>query len=345
MPAEDINRIYEELTARYNPISTSTIKSVLKGKLKVKPGKVTFGTDTDSTPSMGEAEDAFKKYNCAIFTAFRGVYTLDENHERNKRLKADMEACGMKFRPVDGCYREADWEYICKEYCFFVYDADRNQSRQFFENVYLLSAKYDQDSFLYKRAGINRTAFLVATTEAGRKDLHGNIKFAGQLYTDVHDVVAWTACSDGKIAFQLKGMILIGTSNKKIKIGEGNIFDIKGYDPDGIVVIRDNKHNDLKEACHNYKGNIPLVERYFMKENQTEAEVHEKIIRALKVLKDKKCKRIGFHCSASINGSYLEGAKVAYETIQQWATRNDKFLNLMVVVDIYGDYSKVLNYK
>lgn len=343
--AENLNRIYEELTARYNPISTSTIKSVLKGKLKVKSGKVTFGTDTDSTPSMGEAEDAFKKYNCAIFTAFRGGYTLAENLERNARLKADMEARGLSFRPVDGCYREADWEYTCKEYCFFVYDVDGRQSRQFFEKIYSLSAKYDQDSFLYKRAGINRTAFLVATTEAGRKDLHGNIKFAGELYTDVHDVVAWTACSDGKIAFQLKGMILIGTSNKKIKIGEGNIFDIKGYDPDGIVVIRDNKHNDLKEACHNYKGNMPLVERYFMKENQTEAEVHEKIIRALKVLKDKKCKRIGFHCSASINGSYLEGAKVAYETIQQWAKRNDKFLSLIVVVDIYGDYSKVLNDK
>lgn len=73
--------------------------------------------------------------------------------------------------------------------------------------------------------------------------------------------------------------------------------------------------------------------------------MHEKIIRALKVLKDKKCKRIGFHCSASINGSYLEGAKVAYEAIQQWAKRNDKFLNLMVVVDIYGDYSKVINDK
>ena len=235
--AENINRIYEELTARYNPISTSTIKSVLKGKLKVKSGKATFGTDTDSTPSMGEAEDAFKKYNCAIFTAFRGGYTLPENIERNAHLKADMEAYGMKFRPVDGCYREADWEYPCKEYCFFVYDADRNQSRQFFENVYLLSAKYDQDSFLYKRAGINRTAFLVATTEAGRKDLHGNIKFAGQLYTDVLDVDAWTACSDGRIAFQLKGMILIATGNKKIEIGEDSIFDVGGYHPDGLVLL------------------------------------------------------------------------------------------------------------
>lgn len=40
---------------------------------------------------------------------------------------------------------------------------------------------------------------------------------------------------------------------------------------------------------------------------------------------------------------YPEGAKVAYETIQQWAKRNDKFLSLIVVVDIYGDYSKVIN--
>ena len=174
MNSADITRIYEELTARYNPISTSTIKSVLKGKLKVKSGKATFVTDTDSTPSMGEAEDASKKYNCAIFTAFRGGYTLAENLERNARLKADMEARGMKFRPVNGCYREADWEYPCVEYCYFVYDTDK-QSQQFFENAYKLSAKYDQDNFLYKRAGINRTAFLVATTEAGRKDLRGDI--------------------------------------------------------------------------------------------------------------------------------------------------------------------------
>ena len=345
MNSVDISRIYKELTARYNPISTSTIKSVLKGKLKVKPGKVTFGTDTDSTPSMGEAEDAFKKYNCAIFTAFRGGFTLEENLKRNAHLKADLEARRMTFRPVRGCYREADQEFPDIEYCFFTYNIDAKLSEVFFEQAYALSEKYEQDCFLYKRAGINRTAFFVATNDRCRKDYRGNIKFAGQLYINVPDIGGWTDCSDGRFSFQLRGMILTETSYRKLKIGEGDLFDINSYQPDGLAVIRveTNNNDDLKLACHSYQGEVPLVERYFMKENQTAEEVHEKIIRALKVLKDKKCKRIGFHCSASIDGSYQKGAKVAFDTIQKWALRNDKRIEQIVINDIYGDYSKILN--
>lgn len=343
--AENLNRIYEELTARYNPISTSTIKSVLKGKLKVKPGKVTFGTDTDSTPSMGEAEDAFKKYNCAIFTAFRGGYTLAENLERNAHLKADMEAYGMKFRPVNGCYREADWEYPCVEYCYFVYDADKNKSRQFFEKAYTLSAKYNQDSFLYKRAGINRTAFLVATTEAGRKDLHGNIKFAGLLFTNVPDVEAWTDCSDGRFAFQLRGMVLIGTGYKKIKVGEGNFFDVEGYHPDGIVLLYHESQQDLIDASNAFDGSVPFVKHVFSKDNYSDEYIHDVIFRCLKKMRDKKCKKIGFHCSLTTGDNSKNVAAVAYDTIKLWATRFDKKFDWIVIVDIYGDYNKVINGK
>lgn len=343
MNSADITRIYEELTARYNPISTSTIKSVLKGKLKVKSGKATFGTDTYSTPSMEEAVDAFKKYNCAIFTAFRGGYTLEENIERNERLKADMEACGMKFRPVNGCYREADWEYPSVEYCYFVYDADEKQSLHFFEKAYTLSAKYEQDCFLYKRAGINRTAFLVATTEAGRKDLHGDIKFAGQLYTNVPDVQAWTDCSDGRFAFQLKGMVLIGTGNKKIIIGEGSIFDVEGYHPDGIVLLYHESQQDLVNASNAYDGAVPLVQHVFTKDNYSEEYIHDVIFRCLKKMRDRKCKKIGFHCSLSVNGESKNAAAIAYDTIRLWANRFDKKLDWIVIVDIYGDYNKVIN--
>lgn len=339
----DISRIYEELTARYDRISVSTIKSVLKGKLKVKTTKAGFAADKSSSPRLEEAEDAFKKYNCAIFTAFRGGYTLEENLERNQHLKADMEELGMSFRPVNGCYREADWEYPCVEYCYFVYNADKAQSHQFFENAYQLSAKYDQDSFLYKRAGINRTAFLVATTEAGRNDIHGDIKFAGQLYMDVPDVEAWTDCSDGRFAFQLKGMVMIGTGNKNIKIGEGDIFDIEGYNPDGIVVLRKESQQDLADACKAYDGSLPLVQHVFNKDNYTAEYVHEVIFRCLKKLRDQKCKRIGFHCSVSVDSSATQGAAAAYDTIKLWVKRYDKKVDWIVIVDTYGDYGKVID--
>ena len=343
MNSADISRIYKELTARYNPISTSTIKSVLKGKLKVKSGKISFDPNTGITPSMAEAEDAFKKYNCAIFTAFRGGYTLEKNEERNSRLKADMEACGMTFRPVNGCYREADWEYPSVEYCYFVYDADDKQSQHFFEKAYTLSAKYDQDSFLYKRAGINRTAFLVATTEAGRKDLHGDIKFAGQLYTNVPDVEAWTNCSDGRFAFQLKGMVLIGTGNKKIEIGEGNIFDIEGYHPEGIVLLYHESQKDLLDASNTFDGTVPMVQHVFSKYYYSEEYIHDVIFRCLKKMRDQKCKKIGFHCSLTADGVSTNIATVAFKTIKLWAKRFDKKFDWIVIVDTYGVYNKVIN--
>ena len=122
----NINLVYEQLTARYDRISMSTIKSVLKGKMKVKAVKVDFLRDKYVQPCLEEAEDAFKKFNCVIFTAFRGCFTLTENLARNARLKADMESLGMTFRPVNGCYREADWDYPCVEYCYFVYDAEKS---------------------------------------------------------------------------------------------------------------------------------------------------------------------------------------------------------------------------
>lgn len=343
-PTANIPSIYEELTARYDRISVSTIKSMLKGKLKVKTGKVDFAADKSSSPRLEEAEDAFKKYNCAIFTAFRGGYSLEQNLERNACLKADMEALGMSFRPVNGCYREADWEYPCVEYCYFVYNEDKTQKRQFFENTYRLSAKYDQDSFLYKRAGINRTAFLVATTDAGRNDLHGNIKFAGQLYLDVPDVEAWTDCSDGRFAFQLKGMVMIGTSNKKIKIGEGSIFDIDGYGPDGLVVIHKIEpkgHPYFKDGYLANKDKLPIIHHTFVKESQAETAIRSVVTRALNQLKKQKCKRIGIHCSAYVNGSAVDAARVAHNAITEWINRNNRKVEWILIVDTYGDYCKM----
>lgn len=338
-----ISHIYESLTTRYKGISVSTIKSVLKGKLKVKTGQVDFQTDKTTSPRLEEAEDAFKKYDCAIFTAFRGGYTLEENLARNAKLKVDMEALGMMFRPVNGCYREADWEYPCVEYCYFVYSDSQQDAFVFFEQVYQLSAKYDQDSFLYKRAGINRTAFLVATTEAGRNDLLGDIKFAGQLHLNVPDVEAWTDCSDGRFAFQLKGMVLINTDDPKLKIGEGDVFDIEGYSPDGIAVLRMEKEHYLKEVCKNFSGGVPLETHVFAKDDYSETYIHDVVYACLKKLCDKKCKQIGFLCSVCINGSRANGAAYVYQTLKQWMTRNAKKVKRIVVVDPYGDYGRVVN--
>lgn len=351
-----IKRTYNELLHRIQHIGIALQKQRTKA---MQSSEIYDLTKTD-TPSIGEAEDAFKKWNCTILTAFRRKEGLsaEENFElnlkRNAELKTKMIEQNLKFRSVNGCYREANWEKPNVEICFFATNIDEEGNSlspeekilTFFSKIYRLAEYYEQDCFLFTFPGVNRVAFLVATNDDGRKYFRSDIKFAGPLFTHVPDIGDWTDCSDGRISFRLKGMILKGgTGNKKFKIGEGDLFDIDSYQPDGLIVIRvdTNDDDELKNACHNYKGDIPLVKRYFMKENQTEVEVHEKIIRALKVLKDKKCKRIGFHCSASIDGSYQKGAKVAYDTIQKWAKRNDKKIELIVINDIYGDYSKIMN--
>lgn len=342
MSDDVINKIYNELMSRYSRISVSTIKEVLAGIVKVSSKKVNFKKDKTLSPSLDEAEDAFKKFNCAIFTAFRGGYTLEENMHRNTLLKADMESLGMIFRPVNGCYREADWDYPCVEYCYFVFDDEKADNFAFFQKVYQLSAKYDQDSFLYKRSGINRTAFLVATTNAGRRDLKGDIKFAGQLYLDVPDVDAWTDCSDGRFAFQLKGMIRINTPNEKIKLGEGSIFDIKSYRPDGIAVLNNQEECEMIASAISLKDKICVAQHVFGKNNYSERYIHKVLFRILNELRDQKCQSIGLHCSAMIEGSREKGAAVVYDALMSWVKLNEHNLSLITLVDTYGDYGKVI---
>lgn len=340
---ERLTQIYNDLGSRYDRISVSTIKGLLRGKMKVRNVSAEFEHDKHSTPRIEEAEKAFLIHNCVILTAFRGGNTLSQNIERNERLKADMETEGLSYRPVMGCYREADWEYASIEYCFFIYNNEEHNAQVFFEKAYRLSEKYEQDSFLYKRAGINRTAFLIATNDAGRAEFRDDIKFAGQLFLRVPDVDAWTDCKDGRIAFQLKGMILIDTKDKKIKIGEGNLFDVEGYDPDGIVVLRRDSQQDLTDSCRSYDGSAPLIQHRFVNDEQTETTLRRAVMAALNKAREKKCRKIGFHCSAQIEGSAIKAAAIAFAAVKDWVKLNKSKIDQIIIVDIYGDYSKAMD--
>jgi hypothetical protein len=92
-----------------------------------------------------------------------------------------------------------------------------------------------------------------------------------------------------------------------------------------------------------FNGKIPLIKRYFVKKSPTEDDIRIKVQQALNELLEKKCKSIGFHCSVALDGSYIEGAKVVVDTVRNWSKRNDKKLEQIVIVDIYGDFSKVIN--
>lgn len=340
---QHIRQVYQELSTRSQRLRMAAIRSLLRGTLE--PGQIAIAATApaeDDALTLERAERAFKQHTCVVITAFRGGCTQKENFARNKLLRADLEQSGFKFNGVTGRYREADWEYATEEYCFFVTDEGQPDAMQFFSRLYRLSEKYDQDSFLYKRGGISRTAFLVASTDAGRADLKRDIRYAGQLFMHVPDVDAWTECRDGRFAFQLRGMILTGTQDKKIRLGEGNLFDCESYGADGLVVLRVPTDNDLSKACKAYNGEQPLVQHVFKKEPSRE-RLHDIVFCCLKELRDQRIRNIGFHCSVPVNGSWMDGADAAYESIQKWAKRFDRRFDKIVIVDTYGDYSKALN--
>ena len=346
---KDIDRIYELLLQRIQNIGIA-----LQGQFRT-PKRISehYSLEKYCTPSIEETEDAFMNWNCAIITAFRGSNTLtpEQNYEnnvkRNAELKNKLYDHSLMFKPVNGCYREAWMEKPNVELCFFITNTSdkigtAGNSKAFFNKIYRLAEYYEQDSFLFTFPGTNRVAFLVATNDDGRNEFRSDVKFAGPLFTEnVPDLNAWTDCSDGRISFQLKGMIMGGgTGNKKIRIGEGNIFDVNGYGADSIIILRGSKQKDLKEACDHFTEPITLIEHRFNKQNLSEEDIRNKTLSSLKEILSRKKRRIGFHCSAALNGSYSEGAKIVLQTIQQWAKTNDKKFDWIVLVDIYGDYSR-----
>lgn len=350
---KDIKRIFDELLNRIQYIGIA-----LQGQ-GIQPIKITghYDLKRTDTPSIEETEDAFMKWNCAILTAFRGSGTLtpeanlERNIKRNNELKAKMIEHNLRFRSVNGCYREAKWKKPNVEYCFFVTNTGDSrqpldsvdQMRDFFCKMYRLAEHYEQDSFLFTFPGANRVAFLIATNDDGREYFRGDIRFAGPLFTHVSDIGDWTDCSDGRISFRLKGMILEGgTGNRKIRLGEGDLFDTESYGATGLAVLRNATDDELRCACKGYDGKPPLVKHVF-KSDPSPEYLHDVIFRCLKQLRDQRRRTIGLLCTAAVNGSTIEGARSTLEAVRAWARRYDRRFDQIVIVDTYGDYAKALN--
>ena len=206
--------------------------------------------------------------------------------------------------------------------------------------IYRLAEHYEQESFLFTFPGQNRVAFLVATNKYGRKKFRNDVQFAGPLYENVEELSMWTGCSqDGRIAFRLNGMSqkqVMG--NKHMWVGEGDLFDIKHYnpDPDCLLVIHDGDTEELNEKCSGYQNEtVPLYETIVKSEDDLRTIVSNE----LKKLPP-RTRVVGFHSSVSINGSYKEGAKVAFDAVRDWVATRRQLVKI-VIVDMFGDYYKI----
>lgn len=94
-------------------------------------------------------------------------YTKEQNRHRNSILKACLLKLGYGVTSLDGKYAEAGEMFPGKETSYFVVNISDDSN--FYNNLFKLSEKFNQDSFLYKPIDtINGT--LVGTNNAQRNE-------------------------------------------------------------------------------------------------------------------------------------------------------------------------------
>ena len=206
---QQIQAIYINLKQQYAVISKPLLDDIWNNNINIERPKVMFPPNEGSTFDAQVAESGFLQSNCAILSACRSknqdgsTRSEEDNTANTAKLKSELTESGFGIIPVDGCFREARQEKASHESSFFVYDYGKHNAREFFTKLYLLSEKYEQDSFLYKSAGMTRTAFLISTNDDSRKD-NGDIALAGQLYLNLPPVGPYTNLDKGRFRFMIE---------------------------------------------------------------------------------------------------------------------------------------------
>ena len=123
--------------------------------------------------------------------------TRAENNNDNKTLVQELREYGYGVSKVQGCYAEVGHP-LSRENSFLVFDL-LNNSKLFFERLFNLSADFEQDSFLYKKAGETTPAYEIGTNE---KFGMNKRKLAGVLRIGVEPKGAFSKIGSGTIAFE-----------------------------------------------------------------------------------------------------------------------------------------------
>ena len=137
--------------------------------------------------------------NCAIISAWRGMYNRDENNQRNFELQKALRGYGFGVIRVKGCYPEIGKD-VEKENSFLVIDLE--DTPDFAERIYEQSEHYEQDCFLYKPID-EKTAYLIGTNDRFGKD---RIDVAGILHINSLTAEQYSEIGTGRLSFNATGI-------------------------------------------------------------------------------------------------------------------------------------------
>jgi len=135
--------------------------------------------------------------DCANITAWRSGNKRAINDANNRELQETLRAMGYGVIKLQGFYAEVGHD-VSKENSFLVFD--QNDDPNFYDNLRMLSEKFDQDCFLYKAADED-VAYLIGTNEDFIKD-NGERVEAGRLRIGNIDATTYSAIGSGRISFE-----------------------------------------------------------------------------------------------------------------------------------------------
>ena len=112
-------------------------------------------------------------------------------------LQLQLRRLGYGVTKITGWYQEKDKE-MSRENSFLT--VNLNDESSFREDIFKLSERYEQDCFLYKKAGYDTPAVYVYTNDAyGKK---GSEKIIGRLRIGNMEAEAFSQIKSGRITFE-----------------------------------------------------------------------------------------------------------------------------------------------
>ena len=178
-------------------ISESDIEELLNEKVITKEDVSEVTGRSAFNASLNRAVYWINKTDCANITAWRSDNNRAINDANNRELQETLRALGYGVIKLQGFYAEVGHD-VSKENSFLVFD--QNDDPNFYENLYKLSEKFNQDCFLYKAADED-IAYLIGTNEGFIRD-NGERKEAGRLRIGNLSATIYSEIGSGRISFE-----------------------------------------------------------------------------------------------------------------------------------------------
>jgi len=147
--------------------------------------------------SLNRAVYWINKTDCANITAWRSGNKRAVNDANNRELQETLRSMGYGVIKLQGFYAEVGQD-VSKENSFLVFD--QNDDPDFYDNLRMLSEKFDQDCFLFKAADED-VAYLIGTNDDFIRD-NGERKEAGRLRIGNLSATIYSEIGSGRISFE-----------------------------------------------------------------------------------------------------------------------------------------------